>query len=140
MAAEDAAPAVEVEVEAEAAATAALAPTRPPLGPEAYVYDDSLLIKVKGKVKRPAKPDDAERTLQVQKLQAEINKYSERIKEIKEIIDSKRNSAKGVGSASKDIRSRLQALRDEKGTILVGGCSLPDQPPAGGCLWGGQRL
>lgn len=83
------------------------------------VFDESLLIKVKGKVKRPNKPDENERNIPVGKLQAEIQKHSDRIKEIKEIIESRRSSSRNVGSGSGEIVKRLQVLRNEFQTVLV---------------------
>ncbi len=50
---------------------------------EPIVYDESLLIRVKGKVQQPKQPDHTESRLLIQKLQAEITKRGDRIKEIK---------------------------------------------------------
>lgn len=94
------------------------APAAPTTAPDSLPYDDSLLIKVKGKVKKPVKPDDTERNITVQKLQAEITKYNDRIKEIKDIISYKLDGAKSITAGSSDIRQRLQALRNEFQTVL----------------------
>lgn len=82
-------------------------------------YDPSLLIMVKGKAKKPLKPDDSEKNLQVQKLQAEINKYSDRIKQIKELIDNKHSSAKGVTSGTKELIQKLSSFNNERAAVLV---------------------
>lgn len=83
-------------------------------------YDESLLIKVKGKVKRPVRPDDTERNLQIDKLQEQIDKASGRVKEIKEILDS-RSTGKGVVNPQQQaIRNRLQQLRAEFDAVVVG--------------------
>lgn len=68
------APIVEQQVEQEGEAPAAA-----PAAPVDESYDESLLIKVKGKVKRPQRPDDTERNAQVQKLQEAIDKASRRV-------------------------------------------------------------
>lgn len=83
-------------------------------------YDASLLVMVKGKAKRPARPDDAERNMQVQKLQEQIDKASARINEIKAILDS-RGSSRGVVSPEVQAgRDKIQQLRAEFDTVLVG--------------------
>jgi len=82
-------------------------------------YDASLLVFVKGKAKRPARPDDAERNIQVQKLQEQIDKASARITEIKAILDS-RGSSRGVVSPEVQAgRDKIQQLRAEFDTVLV---------------------
>jgi len=82
-------------------------------------YDASLLVFVKGKAKRPARPDDAERNIQVQKLQEQIDKASARIAEIKAILDS-RGSSRGVVSPEVQAgRDKIQQLRAEFDTVLV---------------------
>eukprot|EP00878_Enallax_costatus_P000507 GHUV01000601.1.p1 GENE.GHUV01000601.1~~GHUV01000601.1.p1 ORF type:complete len:598 (+),score=306.21 GHUV01000601.1:86-1879(+) len=104
----------EVPVEAPAAPEAAAAA---PVFDDSY--DESLLIKVKGKVKRPVRPDDTERNLQVQKLQEQIDKASGRMKEIKEILDS-RSTGKGVVNPQQQaIRDRLQQLRGEFDAVVL---------------------
>lgn len=103
---------------AEVEVAAAPAPAAPTKEVREVTYDDSLLIKVKGKVKKPVKPDDTERNIQVQKLQAEITKYSDRIKEIKDIVGYKLDGAKNITAGSSDIRQRLQTLRTEFQTVL----------------------
>lgn len=88
--------------------------------PEArYRYDDSLLIKVKGRVKRPAKPDEAERSVVLGKLQAEITKQSDRIKEIKQIVEEKKAARGNAQSGNKAIIQRLQAIRSERDAVVV---------------------
>lgn len=87
-------------------------------------YDESLLIKVKGKVKRPVRPDDTERNLQVQKLQEQIDKASARVKEIKEILDSRATGKGVVNPQQQAIRDRIQQLRGEFDAIVVGAASL----------------
>jgi tetratricopeptide (TPR) repeat protein len=53
-------------------------------GATTFTYDKSLLIVGKGgRVKRPVRPDNTERDMQVQKLQEEIEKAKARIGEIK---------------------------------------------------------
>lgn len=84
-------------------------------------YDESLLIKVKGKVKRPVRPDDTERNLQVQKLQEQIDKASARVKEIKEILDSRATGKGSVNPQQQAIRDRIQQLRGEFDALLVSG-------------------
>lgn len=81
-------------------------------------YDEALLDFVKGRAKQPQQPDPTERNLQVDKLQTEIKKHSERIKEIKDVIDSKRTNAKGISSGQQDIQRRLATLRDEFQQVL----------------------
>eukprot|EP00955_Chlamydomonas_euryale_P093259 364774-Chlamydomonas_euryale.AAC.22 len=80
-------------------------------------YDDSLLVKVKGKVKRPSKPDDTERNTAVEELQAEIKRRSERIAEIKGVLQGRRNrTADPVAEAHKRNKA---ALRGEWDAVLV---------------------
>jgi len=79
-------------------------------------YDDSLLVKVKGKVKRPSKPDDTERNTAVEELQAEIKRRSERIAEIKGVLQGRRNrTADPVAEAHKRNKA---ALRGEWDAVL----------------------
>ncbi|WIA30044.1 hypothetical protein OEZ86_000139 [Tetradesmus obliquus] len=82
-------------------------------------YDEALLIKVKGKVKRPARPDDTERNLQVQKLQEAIDKASARMKEIKGILDSRASGGKTASPEQQALRDRLAQLRQEFDTVLL---------------------
>eukprot|EP00879_Flechtneria_rotunda_P000406 GHRR01000500.1.p1 GENE.GHRR01000500.1~~GHRR01000500.1.p1 ORF type:complete len:620 (+),score=299.54 GHRR01000500.1:185-2044(+) len=103
----------------EAPASEVAAPAAAPAAPVVdESYDESLLIKVKGKVKRPARPDDTERNLQVQKLQEQIDKSSARVKEIKNILDS-RGTNKGASPEQQAIRERIQQLRGEFDTVLL---------------------
>eukprot|EP00195_Chlamydomonas_chlamydogama_P013846 CAMPEP_0202900860 /NCGR_PEP_ID=MMETSP1392-20130828/12076_1 /ASSEMBLY_ACC=CAM_ASM_000868 /TAXON_ID=225041 /ORGANISM="Chlamydomonas chlamydogama, Strain SAG 11-48b" /LENGTH=616 /DNA_ID=CAMNT_0049587313 /DNA_START=74 /DNA_END=1924 /DNA_ORIENTATION=- len=112
----------ETEVEAPVAEVAEVEPTAEAhersAPAELPPYDDSLLIKVKGKVKQPTKPDDAERNLAVEKLQAEIKKHGDRISEIKQLIDSKRNSSKAGNPAVAEHRRKIDQLRAEFQTVL----------------------
>lgn len=85
---------------------------------EEPTYDESLLIFVKGKVKPPVEPDRTERDLIVANLQAEISKHSERIKQIKEAIDAKRSSARGISEGQSEYVTRLKVLRDEFQNVL----------------------
>ncbi|KAG2441196.1 hypothetical protein HYH02_010040 [Chlamydomonas schloesseri] len=85
---------------------------------EPIVFDESLLIYVKGKVVQPKQPDHTESRLFIQKLQAEITKRGDRIKEIKSIEEQMRGNAKGVSSGNKDIINNLKALRDQRGTVI----------------------
>jgi hypothetical protein len=82
-------------------------------------YDASLLVFVKGKAKRPARPDDAERNMQVQKLQEQIDKASARINEIKAILDSRGSSRGVVNPEVQACRDKVQQLRAEFDTVLV---------------------
>ncbi len=84
-----------------------------------YEIDESLLTVVKGRAKQPLQPDPTERNLQADKLQAEIKKHSERIKEIKEVIESRKTNAKGISSGQQEFVRRLQTLRDEFQQVLV---------------------
>lgn len=103
-----------------------------PAPPSNETYDPSLLIMVKGKVKKPMKPDDTEKNCQIQKLQAEINKRSDRIKEIKEQIDNTQRSGKGVGGGQKEIVQQLSSLNHEKAAVVV---SVHLMLQGGGCVW-----
>lgn len=82
-------------------------------------YDASLLVFVKGKAKRPARPDDAERNMQVQKLQEQIDKASARINEIKAILDSRGSSRGVVNPEVQACRDKVQQLRAEFDTVLM---------------------
>lgn len=83
-------------------------------------YDETLLIIVKGKVQQPKQPEHAESRLLIQKLQAEISKKSDRIKEIKAIEEQMRGKAQGASSGNTEVIKKLQALRGERQAILVG--------------------
>jgi chaperonin cofactor prefoldin len=109
----------EQQNEGQAAVAEAEAPAKvaEPIVDESY--DESLLIKVKGRVKRPTRPDDTERNLQVQKLQDQIDKSSARMKEIKGILDSRASGGKVVPPEQQAIRDRIQQLRGEFDTVLV---------------------
>lgn len=84
-------------------------------------YDETLLDFVKGRAKQPQQPDPAERNLKVDKLQGEIKKHSDRIKAIKETIESRKTNARGQSSGQTDIQRRLSTLREEFQSVLVGG-------------------
>ncbi|GBG00473.1 hypothetical protein Rsub_13154 [Raphidocelis subcapitata] len=111
-----AAPAVEAGVE-DKAPEAQQKPPREDLSHEPI--DESLLIIVKGKVRRPARPDDVERNAQVQLLQDEIVKLINRQKQIKELLDAK-HSGKGGTPEQQKLREQLQQLRTQWDTVLRG--------------------
>jgi hypothetical protein len=94
--------------------------SKPAEQPAEEGYDASLLVFVKGKAKRPARPDDAERNMQVQKLQEQIDKASARITEIKAILDSRGSSRGVVNPEVQACRDKIQQLRAEFDTVLVG--------------------
>lgn len=105
---------VEVDVVADAPA---VEPTGPPAQEELPSYDDSLLIKVKGKVKKPVRPDDTERNIQIEKLNAEVKKYSERIAEIKTTVQAIRS--RGPNPEADVHRKKKELLRAEWSAVLV---------------------
>lgn len=82
-------------------------------------YNEELLIKVHGKVVRPKRPDDTERNLAVQKLQAEIDKASARMKEIKALLDSRAQGRGAVPPEVQAIRDKLAQLRGEFDAVLL---------------------
>ncbi len=85
-------------------------------------YDPALLETLKdssGKIQAPVKPDDAEQRMQVQKLEEQISKYADRIKEIKAIIDERRGSARNVSSGQLELRGALQSCRTQFQAALV---------------------
>ncbi len=82
-------------------------------------YDESLLILVKGRPKRPTKPDTAERDSRIQLLKEEMDSRAARIKEIKEIIDGKLSSNRGGSGPQAELRQKLQGLRNEWNAVLV---------------------
>lgn len=83
-------------------------------------FDEALLIRGKGgKVKRPAKPDTSERDVAIQRLKAEVQKHSDRIKAIKEAIESRRGN-RGGSPEQQELLRRLQALKAEFQAVLVG--------------------
>ncbi|EFJ43960.1 hypothetical protein VOLCADRAFT_121362 [Volvox carteri f. nagariensis] len=100
---------------------------RPERNNEPIVYDESLLIIVKGKVQQPKQPDHTESRLLIQKLQAEITKRGDRIKEIKTIEEQLRSNAKGVSSGNKEIISKLKELRDQRATIIRQKAAIRDE-------------
>lgn len=102
-------------------------PHEAPSSAEAPGYDESLLLRIKGKVKRPSKPDDTERNLQVQKLQAEIAKHKARIKDIKDTIDAARTGSRGGSQEQQEIIRSLQQLKNEFQTVLVRALARPNR-------------
>lgn len=87
--------------------------------PAEETYDESLLIKVKGKVKRPERPDDTEKNLKIAKLKEEIDKASARIAEIKSILDNKMGGGRGATPEQQAIRDRRQQLRNQFSELVV---------------------
>lgn len=81
-------------------------------------FDESLLIRVKGKVKKPVRPDDTERNAAVEGLQAEIKRRSDRIAEIKAILAGRRNRT--ADPAAEPHKKRKDVLRREWQAVLVG--------------------
>lgn len=93
------APIVEVEV---AAAGQAENEELPP-------FDESKLIRgKKGNVLRPTRPDDVERNIQIEKLDAEIKKHMDRTNEIKALQQSMR--ARGPNPEQAEHRRRKDEL------------------------------
>lgn len=107
--------------------------SKPAEAPVEEGYDASLLVMVKGKAKRPARPDDAERNMQVQKLQEQIDKASARITEIKAILDARGSSRGVVNPEVQACRDKIQQLRAEFDTVLVGPHPFVPCPTAGCC-------
>jgi hypothetical protein len=85
-----------------------------------YIYDESLLIKVKGSVRKPPKPDENERNLAVDKLRAEIDRRSARIAEIKATIDNAKAARAAGRGGNAEALGRIKALGAEFRTVLVG--------------------
>ncbi|GIL87948.1 hypothetical protein Vretimale_6325 [Volvox reticuliferus] len=100
---------------------------KPERNNEPIAYDESLLIIVKGKVQQPKQPDQSESRLLIQKLQAEITKRGDRIKEIKTIEEQLRSNAKGASSGNKEIINKLKELRDQRGTIIRQKAAIRDE-------------
>ncbi|KXZ48222.1 hypothetical protein GPECTOR_29g127 [Gonium pectorale] len=94
---------------------------------EPIVYDESLLIIVKGKVQQPKQPDHTESRLLIQKLQAEITKRGDRIKEIKTVEEQLRSNAKGASSGNREVLGKLKELRDQRGTIIRQKAAIRDE-------------
>jgi hypothetical protein len=82
-------------------------------------YDEALLVRIKGRVQKPTRPDNEERDLVVNKLQEQIDKASARIKEIKGLLDSRAGGPKTANPEVAAIRERLAALRAEWDATLV---------------------
>ena len=101
-----------------------------PNTPPSYTHTTTTK-QVKGKVRRPQRPDDAERNAQVQLLQDEIAKLIARQKQIKEILDDK-HSGKGGTPEQQKLREKLQEARGEWETVLVRGRAV-------GARWRGWR-
>ena len=106
---------------AEPTVSAEVPEQKAPAAPAEEGYDESLLIKVKGKVKKPERPDDTERNLQVGKLQEHIEKAMARINEIKQIIDSKNSGNRGASPEQQAIQAKMNELRTQWGVVLVRG-------------------
>lgn len=96
-----------------------------------HTHTNTTTKQVKGKVRRPQRPDDAERNAQVQLLQDEIAKLIARQKQIKEILDDK-HSGKGGTPEQQKLREKLQEARGEWETVLVRGRAV-------GARWRGWR-
>ncbi|GLI65203.1 hypothetical protein VaNZ11_008677 [Volvox africanus] len=109
------------------AETEAVPEQQPARNNEPIVYDESLLIIVKGKVQQPKQPDQNESRLLIQKLQAEITKRGDRIKEIKTIEEQLRSNAKGASSGNREIINKLKELRDQRGTIIRQKAAIRDE-------------
>jgi hypothetical protein len=85
--------------------------------------DMSLLVMVKGKARRPNRPDDQERNLQVGALQERIDTATKRIAEIKAILDARGSSRGTVPPEVQAGRDKIAQLRAEFDTVLVRACS-----------------
>lgn len=108
----------EVEVESPAAAPEAVE-EQPATSTEQELptYDPAKLIMVKGKVKKPVKPDDTERNVTLEKLSAEIKRCTERIAEIKAIREQRRS--RGVNPEAAEHKKRKEGLSAEWNAVLV---------------------
>lgn len=84
---------------------------------ELPTYDPAKLIMVKGKVKKPVKPDDTERNVTLEKLSAEIKRCTERIAEIKAIREQRRS--RGVNPEAAEHKKRKEGLSAEWNAVLV---------------------
>jgi len=104
---------------AEPTVSAEVPEQKAPAAPAEEGYDESLIIKVKGKVKKPERPDDTERNLQVGKLQEHIEKAMARINEIKQIIDSKNSGNRGASPEQQAIQAKMNELRTQWGVVLT---------------------
>ncbi len=83
-------------------------------------YDDAKLLKgKKGNVLRPLRPDDVERNLQVEKLEAEMVKQQARMAEIKALQQTMR--ARGPNPEQAEHRRRKDELHTAWNTTLVRG-------------------
>lgn len=80
-------------------------------------YDDALLVRVKGKVRKPVRPDHTERDLQIEKLSAEVKKAGDRIAEIKTILVARRTRQPDPAAA--EHQKRRTALSGEWQAVLV---------------------
>ena len=110
----------EVEVESPAAAPEAVE-EQPAAATsteqELPTYDPAKLIMVKGKVKKPVKPDDTERNVTLEKLSAEIKRCTERIAEIKALREQRRS--RGVNPEAAEHKKRKEGLSAEWNAVLV---------------------
>ena len=81
-------------------------------------YDEALLERGKnGRPKKPVKPDDTERTIALEKLNAEIKRLGDRIAEIKALEQSRRT--RGVDPVVAEHRHRKGELGREWQATLV---------------------
>lgn len=71
--------------------------------------------------KRPARPDNKESRRQTEKLTAEINRYAERIKEIKSVLENRRKSGPQTGSKEHGLTRKLDELRADFQRNVVSG-------------------
>lgn len=63
------------------------------------------------RMKKPQPPDRTEMDKQIEKLNAEIEKHAGRIKQIKEVLQARRDKSKGASSEDKAILRRLGDLK-----------------------------
>lgn len=81
-------------------------------------FDENKLIRgKKGNVLRPTRPDDMERNLQIEKLDAEIKKHGDRMAEIKALQQSMRT--RGPNPEQVEHRRRKDELHAAWSMTLV---------------------
>lgn len=73
------------------------------------------------RLKRPTRPDNKETRKQTEKLTAEINRYAERITEIKGVLEGRRRSGPQAGSKENALMRKLDELRSDFQKNLVSG-------------------
>lgn len=73
------------------------------------------------KMKKPVPPDSVEKDKQVEKLTAEIERYADRIQQIKDVLASRKEHSRGASGEEqaiirriKDIRTQFQAALKQK--------------------------